>query len=91
MTVRVSLFLSDYATEYYAWRPLVGVRRSRQPSKPGPEKPTALLGFTGFFQFFNVLFHDGPRRPEIEATARQTFPGRQGSWPPPPDFWETFT
>jgi hypothetical protein len=84
----VSLFLSDYRTGFYLWQPLVGFLVPRPDSRRGkPKKATSLLGFTGFFQHFDVTFPDGPHGPEIEVTAKRTFPGRQGSWPLPPNFW----
>ncbi len=56
----VTLLLTDFHSEHYVWQPLVGFLRPPSSPQTGTvPKQTALLGTTGFFQFFDVLF---PRR-----------------------------
>jgi hypothetical protein len=87
----VVLFLSDYRSGYYAWRPLVGFLSP--PPEAGdkrPDKETRILGFTGFFQYFDVTYPTAPNGPEIDLVHKQNFPGRHGTWPLPRGFWDAF-
>jgi hypothetical protein len=61
----------------------VGFLDGRPAAPEAGAKRTALLGVTGFFQFFDVTFPDT----EIEVTPKRNFPGRRGAWPPPADLW----
>jgi hypothetical protein len=86
----VTVFLSDFRGGFYAWQPLVGflaARQGQERTTQAPVKQTAPLGFTGFFQHFDVTFPDGPDGPAIEVTHKANLPGLHGGWPPPRDLW----
>jgi hypothetical protein len=82
---QVALCLSDYRSEVYVWQPLVGFLAPAQGTTPAgaTRKRTALLGFTGFFQFFDVLFPGA----EIELAPKPNYPGVRSGWPPAGDVW----
>lgn len=81
----IQILLTDFTTGYFVWSPLVALLPTKVTA--GGPKRTAILGFTGFFQYFQVAFLDAPS-PLIEITAKPTFPGRHGTGRPPPDVWQ---
>jgi hypothetical protein len=87
----VTVFLSDFREGFCAWQPLVGFLGPRQGPPSGlPAKQTAILGITGFFQYFNVTFPDGPDGPGIDIEPKPNFPGLRGAWPAPRNLWARF-
>lgn len=77
----IQLFIADFTTEWFVWTPLVGILPTR-PARPGEDrKQTAILGWTGFLQYFNVSFLDHPT-PLIDVAAKPAFAGRRGTGRP---------
>jgi hypothetical protein len=77
----IRLCISDFATEWFVWAPLIGILPTRRPAPAETQKQTAILGWTGFLQYFNVSFLDHPT-PLIEVTAKPAFAGRRGTGRP---------
>jgi hypothetical protein len=79
----VQILLTDFTSGYCVWSPLIGFVEEDRPS----DKRSAILGFTGFFQYFAVDFRDIRPTAMIEVTAKPSFPGRSGVGRPPGDVW----
>jgi hypothetical protein len=80
----VQLLLTDFLSGWSVWTPLVGFVEGNRP----PGKKTAILGVTGFFQYFAVDYPDDLPTPMIDVTIKPSFPGRHGAGRPPRDVWQ---
>jgi hypothetical protein len=79
---QVRLLLTDFATDWCLWAPLIGFIES--PGRGG--RRTGILGITGFMQHFAVTFPE-TQPPEIHVVPRAGFPGVRGTGRPPGDVW----
>jgi hypothetical protein len=67
----VSLFVTDYRHYCFLPAPLVGFM-------PPPVEDFAVLGATGFLQYFRLLIDYDMQPPRVQLTARSSFPGVTG-------------
>jgi hypothetical protein len=77
-----SLFVTDYREFVFLPRPPVGFRTlPTSPSAVPGELPRAVLGGTGFLQYFEVKFFYRRSPPEVELVEETPFPGLSGPLP----------